>query len=126
ATIPAAWLTAAHRFRSWYRAALRTVFADVDVILAPATPFAALKSGQKTMVLDGVEVPARPNIGVFTQPISFAGLPVVSVPVWLPGEALPLGVQVIAAPFREDVALAVAARLEAAGVVRAPIASILE
>ena len=34
--------------------------------------------GQQTMVLDGVEMPVRPNIGIFTQPISFIGLPVVS------------------------------------------------
>jgi len=36
-------------------------------------------------------MPARPNIGIFTQPISFIGLPVVSVPVWLDGARLPIG-----------------------------------
>ncbi len=125
ATLPAAWVVAAHRMRARCREALKAVFAGVDVVLAPSTPFPALAIGQKTMRLDGVEVPARPNIGVFTQPISFAGLPVVAVPVRVEGEAMPLGVQVIAAPFREDVALAVAARLEAAGVAAAPIAAMV-
>jgi aspartyl-tRNA(Asn)/glutamyl-tRNA(Gln) amidotransferase subunit A len=70
------------------------------------------------MLLDGAEVPLRPNIGIFTQPISFIGLPVVAVPV--PLKPLPVGVQIIAAPWREDVALAMAHALERDGVVAAP------
>ena len=122
--LPAGWYIAAQRFRSWYRAALLDLFREVDVILAPATPFPALGLDQMTMTLGGREVPARPNIGLFTQPISFAGLPVVAVPLWLEGERMPIAVQVIAAPWREDVALRVAADLEAKGVVAAPIARI--
>jgi Asp-tRNA(Asn)/Glu-tRNA(Gln) amidotransferase A subunit family amidase len=64
----------------------------------------------------------RPNIGVFTQPISVIGLPVTSVPVWSDGEKLPIGVQVIAPPWREDLALRVARALERDGVVSAPVA----
>ncbi|WP_181707209.1 AtzE family amidohydrolase [Chthonobacter rhizosphaerae] len=124
AMVPAAWYVAAQRFRSWYRAAVDRVFEDVDVILAPATPFPALKATEKTMMVGGQEVPARPNIGIFTQPISFAGLPVASVPVWLEGERMPIGVQVIAAPWREDLALRVAAALQAVGAVKAPVALI--
>jgi aspartyl-tRNA(Asn)/glutamyl-tRNA(Gln) amidotransferase subunit A len=60
----------------------------------------------------------RANIGVHTQPISFIGLPVVAVPV--PLEPMPIGVQIIAAPWREDIALRVAAALEREGVVSAP------
>jgi len=69
-------------------------------------------------VLDGVELPVRANIGIHTQPISFIGLPVVTVPV--PLEPMPIGVQIIAAPWREDVALRVAAALERQGVASAP------
>ena len=68
------------------------------------------------------EVPLRPNIGVFTQPISFVGLPVAAVPVRL-DDGLPLGVQVVAAPWREDVALRVARELERAGIGAAPVAA---
>jgi aspartyl-tRNA(Asn)/glutamyl-tRNA(Gln) amidotransferase subunit A len=74
--------------------------------------------GQVNFVLDGVELPVRANIGVHTQPISFIGLPVVAVPV--PLEPMPIGVQIIAAPWREDIALRVAAALEREGVVSAP------
>ena len=60
-------------------------------------------------------MPTRASMGVLTQPISFIGLPVVAVPVVRPG--MPIGVQVIAAPWREDVALRVALDLERRGVV---------
>lgn len=122
--VPAAWYLAAQRFRSWYRTALNRLFEEVDVILAPATPVQALISDQQTMEVGGKTVSARANIGIFTQPISFAGLPVVAVPVWLQGEKLPLAVQVIAAPWREDIALRVAHYLEKAGAVAAPVASL--
>ncbi|MCB1503215.1 MAG: AtzE family amidohydrolase, partial [Bauldia sp.] len=71
AMVPAPWVIQAQRFRSWFREAMRGVFARVDVILAPATPFPAPKSGTKTVVIGGVTLPMRPNIGIFTQPISF-------------------------------------------------------
>ena len=119
ALIPAAMVAQAQKFRRWYRDAVLRLFHDVDVILAPATPCVAPLIGQKTFVLDGREMPLRPNIGVYTQPVSFIGLPVVAVPVPLPG-GLPIGVQVIAAPWHEAVALRVAQSLEARGVVRAP------
>jgi len=64
----------------------------------------------------------RANLGVFTQPISFIGLPVVAVPTYEPGQ-LPIGVQVITAPWREDLALRVAYELEQSGAAAAPIAS---
>ena len=126
AMVPAAWLIRAQRFRAWFRDAMRRVFEDVDILLAPATPFHALPSGTKTVTLDGVAMPARPNIGIFTQPISFIGLPVVAVPVWLDGASLPVGVQVIAPAWREDLALRVAYHLERAGVAAAPVARQLE
>jgi amidase/aspartyl-tRNA(Asn)/glutamyl-tRNA(Gln) amidotransferase subunit A len=50
---------------------------------------------------------------------------VVTVPVWgmnPDAPQLPIGVQLIAAPWREDLCLRVAAALEAAGVCSAPVA----
>jgi aspartyl-tRNA(Asn)/glutamyl-tRNA(Gln) amidotransferase subunit A len=121
ALIPACLVAQAQKFRRWYRDAVLRAFAGVDVLLAPATPFPAPLLGTRSMVLNGAEVPLRPNIGLFTQPISFIGLPVAAVPV--PGFALPIGVQVIAPPWREDLALRVAFELEQAGVARAwPVA----
>jgi aspartyl-tRNA(Asn)/glutamyl-tRNA(Gln) amidotransferase subunit A len=118
AMVPAVMVDRAQKFRRWYRAAVLELFKSVDVILAPSTPCVAPKLGQTTLVLDGVEMPLRPNIGIHTQPISFIGLPVAAVPV--PLEPLPIGVQIIAAPWREDIALRVAYALERANVVCAP------
>jgi aspartyl-tRNA(Asn)/glutamyl-tRNA(Gln) amidotransferase subunit A len=122
AMLPGAWIVKAQKFRSWFRSRVAEAFRDVDLVLAPATPCRAPRLGQKTMTLDGREMLVRPNLGLFTQPISFIGLPVAAVPVWTAGATLPIGVQVIAAPWREDLVLRAARALEAAGVVSAPIA----
>lgn len=122
AMLPAVWVEKAQKLRRAYRDRVLRLFEEVDAILAPATPMKAPKIGQKTAIFGGVELPVRPNMGIFTQPISFIGLPVAAVPVWLKGEELPLGVQVIAAPWREDVCLRIAHQLETAGVCAAPVA----
>ncbi len=124
AMVPGAWYVRAQKLRRWYRDEVLRLFDQVDVILAPATPCRAPRLGQKTFVLDGREMPVRPNLGVFTQPISFIGLPVCTVPVWTSGQRLPIGAQVIAAPWREDICLRVAADLERRGIVTAPIAAV--
>jgi aspartyl-tRNA(Asn)/glutamyl-tRNA(Gln) amidotransferase subunit A len=118
AMVPAPLVDRAQKFRRWYRVQLAEIFKSVDVLIAPATPCTAPKLGQVNFNLDGVELPVRANIGIHTQPISFIGLPVVAVPV--PLEPLPIGVQIIAAPWREDIALRVAHALEKMGVVAAP------
>jgi aspartyl-tRNA(Asn)/glutamyl-tRNA(Gln) amidotransferase subunit A len=66
------------------------------------------------MTIAGVDLPVRANLGLFTQPISFIGLPVIAVPTRL--AAMPIGVQVIARPWHEAAALRVAAWLEKEGV----------
>jgi 1-carboxybiuret hydrolase len=122
ATVPADWVDRAQRFRRWYQNEVLRLFHSVDIIIAPATPCRAPKIGQQTFTLDGQTVPLRPSIGMFTQPISFIGLPVVAAPLWI-DDGLPLGVQIITAPWREELALRVAFHLERTGIVRAPVAT---
>jgi 1-carboxybiuret hydrolase len=117
ALVPAAAVVQAQKFRRRFRAQMLRLFEGVDAILAPATPCMAPLIGQKTFILDGKEMPLRPNIGIYTQPISFIGLPVVAVPVPT-AFGLPVGVQIITAPWREDVGLRIARALEAADVAR--------
>jgi AtzE family amidohydrolase len=121
---PAETIYQAQRFRAWFRAEAEKLFKDFDILLAPASPCVAPLLGQKTMRINGQDIPVRPNLGLYTQPISFIGLPVVCVPVTT--GALPCGVQIIAAPGREDLALAAAYRLEQDGVVAAPVATVGE
>ena len=118
AMVPAVAVDQAQKFRRWYRERVHELFKSCDAILAPATPCTAPKIGQQNFTLDGVEMPVRPNMGIYTQPISFIGLPVVAVPV--PLSPLPIAVQVIAAPWREDVALRIAHALEQMGAAAAP------
>ena len=118
AMVPATLVNKAQKFRRWYRERVLDLFTELDVILAPATPCTAPLIGQQTFVLDSVELPVRANLGLYTQPISFIGLPVVAVPVAL--DPLPIAVQIITAPWREDVALRVAHALETTGVAVAP------
>lgn len=123
ALIPNTWYLQAQRFRRWYRDQVRQLFQQVDLILAPTTPCVAPNIGQQVMLLDGTEVLVRPNLGLYTQPLSFIGLPILSVPIQRPGK-LPLGVQIIAAPYNEALILRAAAILEAQGVVSAPVAAV--
>jgi aspartyl-tRNA(Asn)/glutamyl-tRNA(Gln) amidotransferase subunit A len=118
ALLPAAWYIRAQRFRSWFHEHIEEVFAHVDVLVAPATPFPATPIGQQTLTLDGGEFEIRPNLGVFTQPLTLAGVPVVTVPVIAP-QTLPLGVQLVGRAGSESLLLALAVELERRGVVGA-------
>ena len=112
ALIPASWYLQAQRFRNWYRRQFQHIWQQVDVILAPTTPCIAPLLGQKKIEIAGEEMLVRPNLGRFTQPLSFIGLPVLSIPLQS-SRQLPLGVQIIAAPYQESLILRVAATLEA-------------
>jgi AtzE family amidohydrolase len=118
--LPASWYLQAQRYRTWWRDQMRRVFENVDVLLAPATPVSATSIGQQTMTIEGREMLVRPNLGIFTQPISFVGLPVVAAPVHSTGP-LPIGVQLIGAPWNEALLLRVARKLERSGVCTAPV-----
>jgi AtzE family amidohydrolase len=124
ALLPAAWVVQAQRVRRWYARQVAGSFADVDVLIAPATPCASPVIGTEWLEINGQRLPARASLGLLTQPVSCIGLPVCAVPVWGAHARLPVGVQLIAAPWREDRVLAVAAALEAAGVVQAPVAAL--
>jgi AtzE family amidohydrolase len=119
ALVPAAWYVRAQRFRRWYCEEVWRLFHDVDVLLAPATPYPAFRIGAPDVELDGARVDASAYLGVFTQPLSFAGLPTLAAPV-AGGGPLPLGVQLFAGPWREDLVLRVAAEAEAARALVAP------
>ena len=121
ALIPSSWYLQAQRFRRWYRDQIRELFQTVDLILAPTTPCSAPPIEQTTLEFDGETVPLRPHLGVYTQPLSFIGLPVLSVPVHLPGE-LPVGVQLIARPYEEQSLFTAAIALERMGITQAPVA----
>jgi len=113
--LPASEVLRAQRVRRRFHAEALAAFADYDVLLAPATPCPAPRLDGGTIVIGGQGVAARPNLGLLTQPISAIGLPVISAPMRADG-GLPIGVQIIAPPWREDLAFAAALALQRAGV----------
>ena len=122
---PADWTIRAHRVRCMYRDKVNALFKDWDILLTAATPVSAPMIGTEWLHINGIQHPARAAMGLLTQPISFAGCPVVAAPMW-PTQTggLPIAVQVIAAPWREDLAFRAAKVLERAGVAHIKTASL--
>lgn len=120
ALLPGEWYLRAQQVRQWYHDQVLKVFERVDVIVAAATPCVAPKSGEKFLTIGGQQQLLRPNLGYFTQPISAIGLPSLVVPTVDQASGLPIGVQIIAPPWREDWCLQVAQHLEQQGFVAPP------
>lgn len=79
---------------------------DFDLLLTPTfeTPPPPL----------GMPFDARAPRGRFTMPWDFTGQPAISLPLHWNAEGLPIGVQLVAPPWREDLLIRVAAQLEVA------------
>ena len=71
-------------------------FETVDVIVTPTSPTPAFKVGERTA--DPLQMYLS---DVLTTPSSLAGLPGISVPCGLTKGGLPVGLQMLAAPFEE-------------------------
>ncbi len=91
---------------------VETVFSRCDVLVVPAMPFLPPLSADVDVGDDprmNAVVSAKTS---FTRPFSYLGLPAVTLPGGRSAGGLPIGLQIVAAPWREDLAAAVAARLE--------------
>lgn len=114
ALVPAADYLAAQRFRGHYRAAVRKVFEDVDVLVTATTPCTAPRVGERFMRVRGQDLAIGMNLGLLAQPWAFLGMPALSVPV-RGRDGLPVGVQLVARPHEEAALFRVARALERAG-----------
>jgi aspartyl-tRNA(Asn)/glutamyl-tRNA(Gln) amidotransferase subunit A len=78
-------------------------FAACDVIMGPTSPTAAFKIGEKA------DDPLAMYLSdIYTISANLAGIPGISVPCGLTKTNLPVGLQILAAPFEEDKLLRVA------------------
>ena len=114
AMMPGAWYVQAQRFRRHFQQQVLPLFDRFDVLIAPATPCSAITIGQQTLSIQGESLPAKASMGMLTQPISFLGLPVCTVPL-ATRNGLPIGLQLIARPFNEEAVLRAAWELEQRG-----------
>lgn len=111
-------------FRDEYRADVLALIGGFDVLLAPAAPCAAPPIADPRILIDGAMVPARADLGIHTQPISFLGLPSLAVPLNRAGARgadgrgqLPLGLQLVGQPGGEPALIEYAALLERQGMI---------
>jgi amidase len=102
---PASALTALHAAIEARRAALLAFMARYDALLCPVHTDAALPA-------DALMDPARRVAFTYTQVYNLAGWPAGVVRAGSSDEGLPIGVQVVARPWREDIVLAVLEAIE--------------
>ena len=88
-----------------YRSDMIQFMRDFDVIVSPTTAQPAQPHG---------EYSKERGYAIYTHPYNLTGWPATVVRCGTSSEGLPIGVQVVARPWREDVSLAVAAFLESA------------
>ena len=77
------------------------------MVVTPTSPTAAFKIGERTA--DPLQMYLS---DVLTTPASLAGLPGISIPCGLTQDDLPIGLQILAAPFQEEKILRVAYTFE--------------
>lgn len=104
----------ARRMLTVYRRETDAAFAEVDVIVTPATPVVAPAVGTVQLTTGGLTEAVGNAITRYTTFFNMSGHPAVTVPSGLHGSGLPMGVQVVGRYFDEATVLAVAAAIEGA------------
>ncbi|MCL6625008.1 amidase [Alicyclobacillus shizuokensis] len=94
--IPATRYLQAQRVRHLIRDDFMAALAKADVLITPTLPFVAPRIGNKDTSL---------SIARFTFPTDVTGLPSLSLPCGFSSDGLPIGLQVIGAPFDESAVL---------------------
>ncbi len=95
------------KVRTLIRRDFENVFREVDILLAPTTPTAAFKIGEKAN-----DPLAMYLSDIFTIPVNLAGIPAISIPCALTQGGLPIGLQLMGRPFEEETLLRAAHAFE--------------
>ena len=91
-----AYYLKAQRVRTLIAQEFRDAFEEFDALVTPTSPSVAFKLGEKT------DDPVQMYLNdVLTMPANIAGIPAISLPAGLAG-GLPVGLQLLAAPLREE------------------------
>jgi aspartyl-tRNA(Asn)/glutamyl-tRNA(Gln) amidotransferase subunit A len=95
-----AYYRKAQQVRTLIRKDFTEAFGEVDFLVGPTTPTAAFSIGEKT------DDPLQMYLSdIFTISVNLAGVPALALPCGFTAAGLPLGLQMIAAPFREETVL---------------------
>jgi amidase len=106
------YLAAVEWIQSWSRR-VTAWWHDHDILLTPTVPIPPPPSGVADGDLDAA-LALTATIIAFTSPFNMTGQPAISLPMASDHDGVPIGVQLVAAPGREDLLLTVAARIERA------------
>jgi Asp-tRNA(Asn)/Glu-tRNA(Gln) amidotransferase A subunit family amidase len=85
---------------------------DFPILLCPVASVPAFRHGERRWNIDGQTVQYL-DAWSYTEWFNLLGTPAVSIPFGGSNEGLPIGVQIVARPWEEEMVLAVAAELEA-------------
>jgi aspartyl-tRNA(Asn)/glutamyl-tRNA(Gln) amidotransferase subunit A len=92
-----AYYLRASKVRTKIKEDFENAFEKCDFILTPTSPSAAFKLGER------INDPLSMYLSdVYTIPANLAGIPGISMPCGFTNKGLPIGLQILAPPFRED------------------------
>jgi aspartyl-tRNA(Asn)/glutamyl-tRNA(Gln) amidotransferase subunit A len=104
-----AYYLKAQKVRTLIRRDFEQAFTQCDVLLSPVAPTTAFKLGEK------LDDPLQMYLNdIYTASTNLAGLPGIALPVGTAADGLPIGAQLLAAPFEEEKLLRAAGALEQA------------
>lgn len=112
-----AYYTKAQQVRRLIREETERLFSQYDFLLSPTTPTPAFRLGEKMAHKTGDDVLQMYLADIFTVQANVVGYPAISIPNGTDGgqPALPVGLQLMAPPFREESLIALARALEETG-----------
>src|SRR3989344_715009 len=102
-----AYYAKAQKVRELIKKDFENVFKNVDAVISPVSPSVAFKIGEKAN--DPLKMYLE---DIFTAPAKMAGLPAMSVPAGLNSEGLPIGLQIIAPGFGENLLFEIGKKYE--------------
>jgi aspartyl-tRNA(Asn)/glutamyl-tRNA(Gln) amidotransferase subunit A len=103
----------AQQVRERLRGQFRAVFREVQAIVAPALPLRTPRIGERTTIVNGVEVSVSAHVGRLLGPANLLGLPSLTLPCGYL-DHLPVGIQVLGPPLGEQQVLDIGFGLEQA------------
>ena len=93
------------KLRRIYTMESHEVMKNVDVLVGPTMPLVPFPLASTEVELDGVNFPAEKAMPTFTRPYDLNGFPAVSVPCGFSDSGLPIGLQIAALPYQDNIAL---------------------
>jgi aspartyl-tRNA(Asn)/glutamyl-tRNA(Gln) amidotransferase subunit A len=105
----------AQRVRRWLAGRLDALLADADALLLPVAPILPYALGARTVLVDGREEEVSQAVTRYTPLASVTGRPALAVPCGFSAEGLPIGVQLVGHPGRDEELLAVGSAFERIG-----------